>query len=69
MKPYSPTVAEVDRPPAVTRLCPVTTRQWWERGTANDDIVPHYKNKLMGNSPELMPLDSNLFGDLIESDA
>ena len=41
-------------------------RQW----RANDDtdllIAGHYRGKLMGDSPELMPLDSSLFSDLIE---
>ena len=37
------------------------------RGATNDDVTSHYKNKLMGDSPELMPLDSSLFGDLVES--
>ena len=41
-------------------------RQWRARGDTNDRIANWYRNKLMGDSPELMPLDSSLFGDLIE---
>ena len=41
-------------------------RQWRARGATNDEIADNYKDKLMGDSPELMPLDSSLFGDLIE---
>ena len=41
-------------------------RQWRARGETNDKIDKNYRNKLMGDSPELMPLDSSLFGDLIE---
>ena len=41
-------------------------RQWKARGETNDNVAGHYRNKLMGDSPELMPLDSSLFGDLIE---
>ena len=33
----------------------------------NDQVTSHYRGKLMGDSLELMPLDSSLFGDLIES--
>ena len=40
-------------------------RQWMARGETNAK-VGRYKNKLMGDSPELMPLDSSLFSDLIE---
>ena len=41
-------------------------RQWRARGATNDKIDKNYHNKLMGDSPELMPLDSSLFRDLIE---
>ena len=41
-------------------------RQWRARGETNTLIAASYKNKLMGDSPELMPLDSSLFSDLIE---
>ena len=40
-------------------------RQWRARGATNAAIATHYRNRLMGDSPELMPLDSSLFGDLI----
>jgi hypothetical protein len=30
-------------------------------------VLKYYLGKLMGDSPELMPLDSSLFNDLIES--
>ena len=32
----------------------------------NDLVVRYYKDRLMGDSPELMPLDSSLFNDFIE---
>ena len=41
-------------------------RQWHADDTINSQIARHYRNRLMGDSPELMPLDSSLFGDLIE---
>ena len=41
-------------------------RQWRARGDTNENVAGHYVNKLMGDSPELMPLDSSLFSDLIE---
>ncbi len=41
-------------------------RQWKARGDTNDKVAAHYRGKLMGDSPELMPLDSSLFSDLIE---
>ena len=41
-------------------------RQWRARGGTNDLVADGYKDGLMGDSPELMPLDSSLFGDLIE---
>ena len=41
-------------------------RQWRARGGTNDRVAAYYKDRLMGDSPELMPLDSSLFGDLIE---
>ena len=41
-------------------------RQWRARGDTNDKVSAWYRNKLMGDSPELMPLDSSLFSDLIE---
>ena len=40
--------------------------QWRARGATNDVVAPYYRDRLMGDSPELMPLDSSLFGDLIE---
>lgn len=43
-----------------------THRQCRARGTANALVVPYYLNRLMGDSLELMPLDSPLFGDVIE---
>ena len=42
-------------------------RQWRASGPTNDNIARYYRDKLMGDSPELMPLDSSLFGDLIEN--
>ena len=41
-------------------------RQWRAQGTRNDDVAVHYCNCLMGDSPEMMPLDSSIFSDLIE---
>ena len=41
-------------------------RQWRARGPTNNLIARYYRDKLMGDSPELMPLDSTLFGDQIE---
>ena len=41
-------------------------RQWRADDTINAQINRRYRNRLMGDSPELMPLDSSLFGDLIE---
>ena len=41
-------------------------RQWRARGATNREVHDRYKDKLMGDSPELMPLDSSLFGDQIE---
>ena len=41
-------------------------RQWTSNGFTNLFVAKYYHNKLMGNSPELMPLDSSLFSDLIE---
>ncbi len=41
-------------------------RQWRARGATNDFLPPYYRDKLMSDSPELMPLDSSLFGDLVE---
>ena len=40
--------------------------QWRARGEMNLHVASHYRGRLMGDSPELMPLDSSLFGDLIE---
>ena len=42
-------------------------RQWRARGDTNNHVAAHYRGRLMGDSPELMPLDSSLFGDLIET--
>ena len=41
-------------------------RQWRCNGFTNLLVAKYYRNKLMGDSPELMPLDSSLFNDLIE---
>ena len=41
-------------------------RQWRARGATNDRLTANYRDGLMGDSPELMPLDSSLFGDQIE---
>jgi hypothetical protein len=42
-------------------------RQWKAVGSTNDSLPKYYKNSLMGDSPELMPLDSSLFNDLIDA--
>ena len=42
-------------------------RQWKASGDTNEKNAKRYNNKLMGDSPELMPLDSSLLGDLIEA--
>ena len=41
-------------------------RQWRANSDTNLLIANHYRGKLMGDSPELMPLDSSLFSDQIE---
>ena len=47
--------------------------QWWEAGAQAHLAARgfadrrYYKEKFMGDSPELMPLDSLLFSDLIEA--
>ena len=41
-------------------------RQWMATGPTNNLVSSRYRNGLMGDSPELMPLDSSLFNDLIE---
>jgi hypothetical protein len=41
-------------------------RQWRSNGETDLLIANHYRGKLMGDSPELMPLDSSLFSDQIE---
>ena len=41
-------------------------RQWMADEITNGKVHGRYKNRLMGDSPELMPLDSSLFNDLIE---
>jgi hypothetical protein len=41
-------------------------RQWRSNAETDLLIAGHYRGKLMGDSPELMPLDSSLFSDLIE---
>jgi hypothetical protein len=41
-------------------------RQWRSNAETDLQIAGHYRGKLMGDSPELMPLDSSLFSDLIE---
>ena len=38
-------------------------RQLCIQGATNDQVAPHYKGRLVGDSPELCPLDSNLFSD------
>ena len=38
-------------------------RQLCIRGDTNDAVAKHYVNKLVGDSPEFCPLDSNLFSD------
>ena len=42
-------------------------RQWKAVGSTNDSLPKYYQNSLMGDSPELMPLDSSLFNDLIDA--
>eukprot|EP01048_Picozoa_sp_COSAG05_P004378 COSAG05_NODE_232_length_13313_cov_677.565991_9_plen_511_part_00 len=42
-------------------------RQWRAAAWTNDVLTKYYKDMLMGDSPELMPLDSSLFNDLIEA--
>eukprot|EP01050_Picozoa_sp_SAG11_P017372 SAG11_NODE_2500_length_3282_cov_3.538800_1_plen_631_part_00 len=42
-------------------------RQWWAEGATNESLTEYYKEKLFGDSPEMMPLDSSLFNDLIEA--
>ena len=41
-------------------------RQWRANAETNAVLPRHYRDRLMGDSPELMPLDSSLFSDLIE---
>ena len=41
-------------------------RQWRSVGQTNDRVHQRYQNSLMGDSPELMPLDNSLFSDLVE---
>ena len=38
-------------------------RQLCIRGDTNDAVAKHYVNKLVGDSPEFCPLDSNIFSD------
>ena len=45
----------------------VADRQWRAAAWTDDAVTQYYKGKLMGDSPELMPLDSSLFNDLIEA--
>ena len=40
--------------------------QWRARGKTNNLVANYCKDKLMGDSSELMPLDSSLFSDTIE---
>ena len=40
-------------------------RQWKAAGDTNNHISKYYQGSLMGDSPELMPLDSSLFNELI----
>eukprot|EP00966_Prymnesium_polylepis_P316004 7301151-Prymnesium_polylepis.1 len=37
------------------------SRQLCIQGETNDEVAKHYVGKLVGDSPELCPLDSNLF--------
>eukprot|EP01050_Picozoa_sp_SAG11_P022140 SAG11_NODE_4107_length_2062_cov_3.650535_1_plen_113_part_00 len=37
------------------------------RGKTNEKVTEYYKDALFGDSPEMMPLDSSLFNDLIEA--
>ena len=54
--------------------CPIDgwpDRTWADRfvkfrGAYNDSVSQYYKNKLCGDSPELMPLDCRLFQDIKE---
>ena len=41
-------------------------RQWRANSDTDLLIAKHYRGKLMGDSPECMPLDSSLFSDQIE---
>ena len=41
-------------------------QQWMANYLINGKIHVQYRNRLMGDSPELIPLDSSLFNDLIE---
>ena len=57
--------------------CPIEgapSRTWYDRqikicGENNEKVVKRYRNGLPGDSPELMPLDNHLFGDLQEGAA
>ena len=57
-----------------TLKCPIQgwqERTWANRfirfrGAYNDGLTGYYQNSLPGDSPELMPLDSHLFSDIIE---
>eukprot|EP01050_Picozoa_sp_SAG11_P031448 SAG11_NODE_9773_length_881_cov_1.734015_2_plen_171_part_01 len=42
-------------------------RQWRHDGTPNAALAKRCFGKLFGDSPEMMPLDSSLFNDLIEA--
>ena len=41
-------------------------RQWRFQGETNRKVSKYYRDSTAGDSPELMPLDSSLFNDLIE---
>ena len=42
-------------------------RQWRFQGETNRKVTKYYRDSTAGDSPELMPLDSSLFNDLIEA--
>ena len=55
-------------------LCRRTSRHWGSRtgqwqaaGSTNALLTKYYQNALMGDSPEMMPLDNSLFNDLIKA--
>ena len=42
-------------------------RHWWANKETDKNIAKKYWNKIMGDSPNLMPLDYSLFNNLIEA--